>query len=148
MTPEELDNACADEAERRIELAFLHGYIDTGGILRRKTRLVAVIAARLAREGYTPPEPVDPDVLAYREWAAGLTKDPIYRDRALAGEWDNLLDAKAFVAGARMAREREQERVKVLLATLDDIQQHGPHGVGRQASATLKAYKDRKEAAR
>ena len=47
MTNEELDRARVDEAIR------------TGnGIVGS----VALIAARLAREGWTPPEPVDPDL--------------------------------------------------------------------------------------
>jgi len=54
MTPEELDKATADEAWRLLE----------------EGQDVAVIAARLAREGYRPPEPVDPDVLAVREISA------------------------------------------------------------------------------
>jgi len=54
MTPEELDKATADEAWRLLE----------------EGQDVAVIAARLAREGYRPPEPVDPDLLAVREISA------------------------------------------------------------------------------
>jgi hypothetical protein len=54
MTPEELDKATADEAWRLLE----------------EGEDVAVIAARLAREGWKPPEPVDPDLLVVREIAA------------------------------------------------------------------------------
>jgi hypothetical protein len=54
MTPEELDKATADEAWRLLE----------------EGQDVAVIAARLAREGYRPPPPVDPDLLAVREISA------------------------------------------------------------------------------
>jgi hypothetical protein len=68
MTPEELDDACADEAERRIELEVLHGYIDTGGILRRKTRM----AARLARENWSPILPETPDLRVARRRVASL----------------------------------------------------------------------------
>lgn len=75
----------------------------------------------VTREGWKPPEPVDPDVLAYREWEAVSAKDPIYRDKALAGEWDHYPSAKAFVAGARMAREQEQERAKALEGLLREI---------------------------
>jgi hypothetical protein len=52
MKPEELDKATADEAWRLLE----------------EGQDVAVIAARLAREGWTPP--VDPDLLAVREISA------------------------------------------------------------------------------
>jgi hypothetical protein len=47
------------------------------------------------REGWTPPEPVDPDVLAFREW--------IYQNNRANHE-------DAYLAGARMGREQEQER--------------------------------------
>jgi len=54
MTHEELDKATADEAWRLLE----------------EGQDVAVIAARLAREGWKPPEPVDPDLLVVREISA------------------------------------------------------------------------------
>lgn len=47
MTNEELDRARVDEAIRTG-----NGIVGT----------VALIAARLAREGWTPPAPVDPDL--------------------------------------------------------------------------------------
>ena len=57
-------------------------------------------------ENWTPPEPVvDPDELAFREWW-----------RTEGGCNDGLLPTRAYLAGARMAREREQERAKVLEA--------------------------------
>jgi hypothetical protein len=83
MTPEELDEARAKEAWR---------IYDGGGI---HTPPSAIIAARLAREGWMPPEPVDPDVLAFREW--------IYQNNRANHE-------DAYLAGARMARAQEQER--------------------------------------
>jgi hypothetical protein len=49
----------------------------------------------VTREGWTPPEPVDPDVLAFREW--------IYQNNRANHE-------DAYLAGARMARAQEQER--------------------------------------
>jgi hypothetical protein len=55
MTPEELDEARAKEARR------IYG----GGMPS-----LATIAARLAREGWTPSKPVDPDLLAVREIVA------------------------------------------------------------------------------
>jgi hypothetical protein len=91
---------------------------------------LAVIAARLAREGWKPPEPVDPDVLAYREWEAVSAKDPRYRDKALAGEWDRYPSAMAFVAGARMVREQEQERAKVLVEPAEAIVNRAVRGTG------------------
>lgn len=60
MTPEELDKARADEAWRLQGIMIDSGHIESIGI----------IAARLAREGWMPPEPVDPDLLAVREISA------------------------------------------------------------------------------
>ena len=70
-------------------------------------------------ENWTPPEPVvDPDVLAWREWEtrAGCSDD--YRKAVLAGKWDHSVNARVFLAGARMAREQEQERAKGLVDLL------------------------------
>ena len=91
MTPEELDEARAKEADR------LWGEAES-----RVGELSALqVAARLARENWTPPEPVDPDFLAFREW---------WRTGEGAGDpW------MTFLAGARMAREQERERAKELV---------------------------------
>jgi hypothetical protein len=101
MTHEELDKATADEAWRLLE----------------EGQDVAVIAARLAREGWTPPPTVDPDVLAFREWGSKV-ENAAYRETVLAGEWDHGFAAKGFVAGARYAREQEQEAVIALAEAL------------------------------
>ena len=69
----------------------------------------------IVREGWTPPEPVDPDLVAYREWEAGKRIQPAYREEVLAGKWDLGRTAAAYLAGARMATERERERAKVLV---------------------------------
>ncbi len=95
----------------------------------------------VVREGWTPP-PVDPEVLAVREVLArpevGGEKNC---DFYLAGAFDNRSSFQMALAAYKAGREVEAERAKVLLATLDDIRQHGPNGASRQASATLKAYK-------
>ena len=68
----------------------------------------------VVRENWTPPEPVDPDLLAFREWAAGQwppAANYLYQ-RGLA---DNGREAQAYLAGARMGREQERERAKVLV---------------------------------
>jgi hypothetical protein len=55
----------------------------------------------VTREGWTPPEPpVDPDVLAYWDWHKSVNPT----GRLIL----NVCDA--YLAGARMAREQEQER--------------------------------------
>jgi hypothetical protein len=96
MTNEELDAARAKEAERRWDEA-------TEGGTRPTWVPLGVIAARLARENWTPPEPVvDPDLAAFREWESAQW--PAY-----------TCTQAAYLAGARMAREREQERAKGLV---------------------------------
>jgi hypothetical protein len=87
MTPEELDKARVEEACR---VAAQGGHSST-----------LLLIARLAREGWTPP--VDPDLLAFREWAGSFTPTR------------HLTISDAYFAGARMAREQEQERAKVLV---------------------------------
>jgi hypothetical protein len=60
----------------------------------------------VTREGWKPPPPVDPDVLAYRKWLNGPFRVV------------PTLEA-AYLAGARMAREQEQERAKELVAFVE-----------------------------
>ena len=109
MKPEELDKATADEAWR----------------LLQEGQDVAVIAARLAREGYRLPPPVDPDVLAYREWD---------KQSALANHKD------AFLAGARMAREQERKRRSGLVATMEALKHSAHRSTRIYADVALKLY--------
>jgi hypothetical protein len=111
MTPEELDDAVAVEALRICEERPM-------GL---KFRELAQTAARLAREGWTPPEPVDPDLLAYRKWEASRLVNYACREEVLAGKWDGGASANAYLAGARMAREQERERAKELLEYIRDL---------------------------
>jgi hypothetical protein len=110
MTPEELDEARAKEAVR------LFDHVEDGySLVGHSRHTIANIAARLAREGWTPPEPVDPDVLAFREWGArrfGANTASAYR----LGDCDDTAIAHAYLAGARVAREQEQERARYTLA--------------------------------
>jgi len=87
MTNEELDKARAKEAWR------IH--VMTPGLTQDALMLTC---ARLAREGWTPPEPVDPDVLAFREW-----KDRLFPEGTL-GEPGDLMEC-AYRAGAREANQ-------------------------------------------
>jgi hypothetical protein len=114
MTNEELDEARAKEAWR---IYYAGG--DSQGPAMAQT------AARLAREGWTPPEPVDPDVLALKEWVKG----PFLLLPTLK---------EAYLAGARMAREQEQERAKVLVQFISG---RGANAFPAGASETLAAYK-------
>jgi hypothetical protein len=102
----------------------------------------------VVREGW---KPVDPDLLAVREIVAKEYEKagwPALAKSAREGKLDEHRNMRGALIVYKAGREQEQKRAKVLLATLDDIQQHGPYGVGRQASAALKAYKAGKEAAR
>jgi hypothetical protein len=76
----------------------------------------------VTREGWKPPEPVDPDLLAYREWEVGKHGTRDFREEVLAGKWDRSASAIGFLAGARMAREQEQERAKALEGLLREIE--------------------------
>ena len=101
---------------------------------RRKERgmdglLLADFIIEVMREGWTPPDPVDPDLLAFREWLATSPYDPgIDGDEAdlpPAYRPDGIL-CQTYLAGARMAAERERERAKVLEAYVK-LDEHGPH---------------------
>ena len=108
MTPEEqLDDTRGLEALRICEER------PTG----LKFRELAQIAARLAREGWTPPEPVDPDVLAFREWAERTYSDSA--DDIRGGDWDNCGAAIAFEAGAKWATDRGNQRTVSLVEALN-----------------------------
>ncbi len=69
----------------------------------------------VVRENWTPPEPVDPDILAFREWGAADSKADGWTGGATLhrqGYFDLSEVAKAYLAGARMAREQERERAE------------------------------------
>ena len=105
MTPEELDEARAKEADR------LWGEAES-----RVGELSALqVAARLARENWTPPEPVDPDLLAFREFASKAARSASLAESYRDGGMDSCTSAHLFLAGARMAREQERERAKELV---------------------------------
>lgn len=65
------------------------------------------LIVEITREGWKPPPAVDPDLLAFREWAAicgGV--NPWWLEEVLAGKWDRSDPARGFLAGARWAREQ------------------------------------------
>lgn len=103
MTPEELDEARCKEAERIYCASF------------PKTHRMATIAARLAREGWQPPEPVDPDLLAAREWMASKVIAEPLKKTVLEGLYDHSSDIRAYLAGCTRGREG----AKGLVAALD-----------------------------
>jgi hypothetical protein len=117
MKPEELDKATADEAWRIME----------------EGQDVAVIAARLAREGYRPPEPVDPDVLVVREIVAKVFDEKGWRDaagEARKGQTDKGATLLAAFDAYKAGREQEQERAKVLVEPAEAIVNRAVHGTG------------------
>jgi hypothetical protein len=118
MTPEELDKATADEAWRLLE----------------EGEDVAVIAARLAREGYRPPEPVDPDV----ELAMTIAR----------GKHSELADVRAVeataasvLAGIKAGREQEQERARVLVEPAEAIVNRAVRGTGSNGARWIHIVK-------
>jgi len=94
----------------------------------------------VTREGWTPPEPVDPDLLAYRKWEVSQLGNHGYREEVLAGKWDRDITATGFLAGARMAREQEQKRAKRVVDVLDYISKYSPN-FAKMAAAAVTAYK-------
>jgi hypothetical protein len=134
MTNEELDEARAEEAMRLQAEAINNN---------RKAPTLAIIAARLAREGWAPPPPVDPDVLAFREWAS--KEWPLASEAALRGHMDTTPYAAAYLAGARMAREQEREAVQALVEYLDEasgfLGHFIPESAALKARNILAAYK-------
>jgi hypothetical protein len=127
MTNEELDEARADEALR------LWGQSHNKSTPR-------VIAARLAREGWTPPEPVDPDVLAVREVLARSDENEAARRGYLAGRYDSHNWFQSALAAYKAGREQEQERAKVLVEALGTVSTYSGN-FGKMAAAALAAYK-------
>lgn len=123
MTPEQLDQARAAEANRRSP--DIYGF-----------RQQLVLAARLAREGWTPPEPeVDPDLLAARVWLkANTTHCHSYVD---AGSADDLQTARAYLAGATRGREGTAE----LAASLEGLLKYGTFHFRDRAKKALASAK-------
>jgi hypothetical protein len=96
---------------------------------------LAYYIVEVTREGWTPPPPpIDPDLLAFREWAS--KEWPLASEAALRGHMDTTPYAKAYLAGARMARKQEQERAEVLAEYVDQRARSSS-----SAEAALAAYR-------
>lgn len=120
MTNEELDEARAEEAWRIWNEE--NGVTDDGH---------AVIAARLAREGWTPPAPeVDLDLLAARVWFHTYWAEP-----------SSVPAIDGYLAGCTRGREGAKGLVEALEEAAIYIRDHAPGGRGRRF-ALLKAASD------
>jgi hypothetical protein len=97
LTPEELDEARAEEAWRL--------FVEQPGDDPQSR----VIAARLAREGWTPPPKVDPDLLAAREW--GATTELGYASHYAEGVYDEEPEIIGYLAGIKHGRGSRPEIV-------------------------------------
>jgi hypothetical protein len=95
MTNEELDDAVALEAVRICE---------GGKPMGLRFRELAQTAARLAREGWTPPPPVDPDVLAVRVVLADQATNRIARQAYLNGAHDAQTHFQSALAAFKAGR--------------------------------------------
>lgn len=93
MTDEELDKARAEEAWR----IFNKPTQKHGGL--------AMIAARLAREGWVP---VDPDLLAVRVVLGDLSDQPTVQDNYLSGRYDTHAYFRAALAAYKAGKEAKQ----------------------------------------
>jgi hypothetical protein len=122
MTNEELDKARAEEAWR---LWMGRQEADPRP---------PVIAARLARENWTPPEPVvDPDV----KLAMTIARN---KHSELADVRAVEATAASVLAGIKAGREQEQERAKVLVEYAEGEVNRGD-GAGMRATLAMAAYR-------
>ena len=98
----------------------------------------------VVREGWTPPEPkpepVDPDLLAFREFASKAARSASLAQSYRDGGMDSCISAHVFLAGARMAREQERERARKLAEFVED-QSRRLDGVGARAHDILSKYR-------
>ena len=102
MSPEELDKARVKEARRL--------WNEQGAPLRGDPEPIE-IAARLAREGWTPPDPISPRVMAAREWLKTIDYHAATTD---TGRYDDSEFAKTFLAGFAAAVKLAEPLVEYL----------------------------------
>lgn len=104
MTPEELDKARAEEAVKNWPQGAIA--LGVGGV-----QSLLADAARLAREGWVPPEPVDPDLIEARkiwlECAPDLPEE--VKDRILMGSGDGGTGVQGCLAAIKRGRELERK---------------------------------------
>ena len=123
MTPEQLDRARAEEAKRlwREQGAPLSG-----------SHVPIEIAARLAREGWTPPAPISPRLRAAREWLkVNMGLDQGFLDSDI---YDDCDSSRAFLAGAAWAVKKAEPLVEYLNDAASSLN-------GGRADANLQTYR-------
>lgn len=100
MTDEALRAARIAEARRRHVL---------------ETRPLVEHLADIYETNWTPPEPVDPDLLAAREWYAAKTPDNFdWQTSAREGRLDKSTAIQSYLAGCARGREGAKGLVEVL----------------------------------
>ena len=110
MTNEELDMARAAEAKR----LFSDDYYDVRKDKTLWDRNAVIAAARLAREGWTPPEPVDPDLVE----AERCARNYVLRNavRALSPEER----VSHFLLAIKVGRELERAEADIEIDQLQE----------------------------
>ena len=99
--------------------------------------LLAKIGARLAREGWTPPERVDPDLLAAREWLKiNSNHKSAYID---VGAADTHPPIRAYLAGCTRGREGTKGLVEAAETLVGILENAWPALVGLAPVERLRA---------
>ena len=105
MTNEELDEARVKEGWRIVQDRPPTHVFFFGEVGR--------VVARLAREGWTPPEPVSDDVLAARALLKTQLSEVLHGE-VDAGEFDHVPEVAAYLAGCTRGREEAKGLVEAL----------------------------------
>ena len=92
--------------------------------------------ADLYETNWTPPKPVDPDLLAAREWHGA--RWPGEKENAAAGKQDGCFTMEAYLAGCTRGREWAKELVEAVQWYADNLT--APDGA-RSYKATADAWR-------
>ena len=131
MTPEELRGARIAEAIRlrAVEEVDNYGLLD--------------ILANLYETNWTPPEPVDLDLLAAREWVRCEWKSPIHNRHIDSGAHDTHQSVRAYLAGCTRGREGAKGLVEALQSAVSWIEGLPMKGASHQLmDHILDGYRD------
>lgn len=128
MSPEELDKARVKEARR-----LWNEQTEEAKALPRTPQPIE-IAARLAREGWTPPDPISPRVLAAREWLKGFSAFPVGHmeiEQISAGTYDHCNGIIGFLAGFAAAVKLAEPLVEALGTNFNRITHYRAHELAK-----------------